>query len=130
MDHRQKRTASKGKLRRTHLSTSFEELVAEYLKAFPQRSAELLNALDAVVSTLRHQQTSDWDTLEKLSHTLAGSAGTYGFTPISKHLSQLEDLISLKLKQQSAAQSLQHLERWKTKYLELAQLMVAPKKAA
>ncbi len=59
------------------------ELVEMFVGELPQRVADIQQAVD----------TSDKATLARLSHQLKGSAGGYGFTPITNAAADVEKLV-------------------------------------
>ena len=57
-----------------------EEIVQMFVEEMPDRTAAVVERFEA----------SDWDGLRRLAHQLKGSAGSYGYTPISRCAAELE----------------------------------------
>jgi HPt (histidine-containing phosphotransfer) domain-containing protein len=60
-----------------------KELVGLFVAEMPDRISHLLDRLDA----------SDWEGVRRAVHQLKGSAGSYGFEPISRSAGQVEEAI-------------------------------------
>ncbi len=59
------------------------EIVVLYAEEMPDRAAKLQAELDA-----RH-----WESLQQFTHQLKGSAGSHGFSVVSRAASELEELL-------------------------------------
>lgn len=70
----------------------FQPLRDAYGAALPGRIAQVCDAWARVKDN--GSETVDWRELQRLVHTLAGSAGTFGFHALGDQARELEDFLS------------------------------------
>lgn len=79
-------------VRSTGQPDKFQPLRDAYAAALPGRIARICDAwtrLDGVGA-----EAVDWPELQRLVHTISGSAGTFGFHAVSDQARELEDFMS------------------------------------
>lgn len=77
----------------------FQELVVLFVEEMPQRIQRILD----------HLKRRDWEGLHLICHQLKGSAGGYGFPPISVAAAQVVDAIRKAAPEEQIYQAVQAL---------------------
>lgn len=70
----------------------FQPLRDAYGAALPGRFVEIFNAWASVEQS--GGKATDWSRFQRLIHTIAGSAGTFGFHAVGDQARELEDFMS------------------------------------
>lgn len=75
------------------------DLVQLFVEEMPQRAESLAACLQAL----------EWDSLRRAAHQLKGSAGSYGFTPLSVAAARVEQAIVEELPEEEIRRSAEEL---------------------
>lgn len=104
------------------MDAAIKELRANYAKELPERTEEIAKCAEKLIAELKAGTVSpDVREFEYLTHRLAGSSGTYGFTALSSVTRYMEELVAEQnLFKHGAAKSSEQLERWLVVFRDLA----------